>query len=42
MELFNGFIELFDNFFMGCMKLEKVILFVSLKFMNDGCFSGCE
>lgn len=27
---------------MGCTKLEKVILPASLKFMNDGCFSGCE
>ncbi len=25
-------------FFMGCTKLEKVILPASLKFMNDGCF----
>ena len=42
MELPNGFTELSDNLFMGCTNLEKVILPASLKFMNDGCFSGCE
>ena len=32
-ELPNGFTELSDNLFMGCTKLEKVILPASLKFM---------